>query len=198
MSDFVTFARSTDLYRRLCATFTSPEGNLLELTEEDTVEAQVEFLRWALACAKPTRLIEIGTHKGFFGYLLSLILDSAELHTFDVDPASGTASEILNQNQTHIKCVFHEGDSRLTFPHCQYRAQFAWVDGGHFTDMVLSDLLQCYRLRVPWVAIDDTVYATVREAVDYVCIHTPYEAVSNPFIGNDRRKAMLLRLTEKG
>jgi hypothetical protein len=53
--------------------------------------------------------------------------------------------------------------------------------------------LQCYRLGVPLVAVDDTTFPSVRTAVDYVVEHFPFTVLPNPFAAEDRRGALLLQ-----
>jgi len=60
MSLFLARARETPLYRELCALLGTEDGNLLERTGETVAEAQIEFLRWALARARPRVVLEVG------------------------------------------------------------------------------------------------------------------------------------------
>ena len=195
MTLFLDYARSTDLYRQLCRLPGSGDGNLLESTDDATAEAQTEFLRWALRRAAPHVVLEIGTNKGLFGYFLALVLRDVELHTLDCRPSAAQAVEVLNREQTHVRCFFHEGDSRVILPALELTPQFAWVDGNHATDAAISDLLQCYRMKVPFVALDDTAYASVRHALEYILDHTPYRELPNPFTPHDTRRAVLLGLS---
>jgi hypothetical protein len=193
MGLFLDYVRSTDLYRQLCELPATGEGNLLERTDDTTAEAQAEFLRWALALARPTVLLETGTNKGLFAYLVSLLLEGVKIHTLDVVPAAGRAVALLNERQDRVRCVFHAGDSRVTLPTLAIRPQFAWLDGGHATDVALSDLRQCHRLGVPYVAVDDTAYPSVWQAVEQALAELPYELVPNPYARHDSRGAVLLR-----
>jgi predicted O-methyltransferase YrrM len=192
MPFFLDYARSTPLYRQLCATPATSEGNLLEATDEQTAEAQTEFLRWALNLARPQVILETGTNKGLFGYLMSLVCRDVVLHTFDVHPGAAQAVQTLNSMQSNVSCLFHEGDSRATLRELRIAVQFAWIDGGHVFDVALSDLQQCYRLQVPYIAVDDTSYTCVRQAVNHLLEHTRYREVPHPFLQHDSRKAILL------
>jgi hypothetical protein len=194
MSLFLKYARATDLYRALCRVPASAEGNLLGSTDDTTAEAQVEFLRWALLQAAPRVVLETGTHQGHFGYLLSLVARGVTLHTCDVNPHAAQAVTLLNAGQANMACVLHEGDSRVTLPALDVPAQFAWIDGGHDTPVAVSDLIQCQRLRIPYVALDDTAYPPVQAALAHCLRHTAYTLVPNPFADHDQRKAVLLRL----
>lgn len=197
MNSFLDYAQSTDLYRALCQCGASGDGNLLERTDEPTAAAQIEFLRWAFQLSTPKVVLETGTNKGLFGYLLSLIGRGITLHTFDCDPRSAEAVALLNRSQKNVQAQFYAGDSRETVRSFSKRVDFAWVDGGHDGAIALSDLLNCYRLRVPYVAVDDTAFPSVAGAVEYLIGHAPYELIGNPFRSQDRRGALLLRLDEE-
>ena len=105
------------------------------------------------------------------------------------------ASRQSNAGQANVSCVFYEGDSRDTLTGLETPVQFAWIDGGHDTPSVRSDLQHCRRLRVPFVALDDTAYPTVRAALDDFLRQTAYTLVPNPYGDQDRRQAVLLRLS---
>jgi hypothetical protein len=195
MSLFLDHVRSTDLYKELCRLSATDDGNLLEHTSDEVAEAQTEFLRWALLLARPKVIVETGTNKGLFGYLVSLLLQDIVLHTLDIHPGAAQAVKTLNAAQTKVSCIFYEGDSRVTFPQLQIHADFAWLDGGQQHDVILSDLLQCCRLQIPYVAVDYGAYPSVGKAVAYTLDHFPYTAVPNPFAANDSRGPLLLHLS---
>jgi hypothetical protein len=96
--------------------------------------------------------------------------------------------------QKDVSAVFYPGDTRLTLKQANVGAQFAWIDGGHDADIPLNDLMQCFRLRIPFVAVDDTTYPSVNGAVKYMLENTPYKNLGNPFVEHDRRNALLLHL----
>jgi Methyltransferase domain len=196
MGHFLNYARSTDLYRQLCRSSILEDGNLLERTDDLTAEAQTEFLRWALTLAAPAVILETGANKGLFAYLLSLLTCNVTLHTFDVQPAAAQAIDLVNRSQQNVVVYFHLGDTRRTLAEFDESVQFAWIDGGHETDVAISDLVNCYRLRIPFVAVDDTAYSSVQSAVDYLRQHAPYVLIENPFRRYDGRGAVLLRLSE--
>src|ERR1700736_3604350 len=103
MSLFFSYARSTDLYRKLCAIPANEDGNLLERTNAEIGEAQIEFLRWALHLARPKVIFETGTNKGMFAYLVSLLLQEVTVHTCDIHPASAGAIDLLNADQQSFR-----------------------------------------------------------------------------------------------
>jgi predicted O-methyltransferase YrrM len=196
MNLFAEYARGTELYRQLCGVSDSPHGNLLEHTGDQTADAQIEFLRWALHRANPKLIIETGTNKGLFAYLVSLICRDVTIHTFDADARAGVAVELINKAQKNVHVIFHKGDSRRTLAASNVEAEFAWIDGGHEGDVPLKDLMECYRLAVPYVAVDDTVCPDVGDAVQHLTEHSPYRTIVNPFQQHDKRKAVLLQLGE--
>jgi len=194
---FVEHVRNTALYRRLIALPSSEHGNLLHRTDDTIAEAQTEFLRWAIASARPDKVLETGTCNGMFGCFLCALPVQVELHTFDSDPRGAAAVQEINRSGSGVRAEFHCGDSRETLWGLAGDFGFAWVDGGHEDDIPMSDLLNCHRLRIPWLAVDDTVIPTVRRAVEYLTAHVPYREVPNPFAYCDRRRAVLLRREDK-
>ena len=48
-----------------------------------------------------------------------------------------------------------------------YRIDFAWIDGGHSFETCISDLINCARLKIFTIAIDDYKWVgDVKKAVD--------------------------------
>ncbi len=189
---FLDHLRSTPLYRALCAVHDSPEGNTLELIDPLTAEAQIEFHRWALSMAAADRILEIGHNKGMYGLLLAHCRPGVALTAIDGNPHAAKAAELLNEDG-RITVTFQCGDSQKVLPKLRFKFGLAWVDGGHQREVALSDLRQCSRLAIPWVAVDDTAYPTVADAVADWLAKAPYEEVLNPYLAHDSRKARLYR-----
>ncbi len=193
MGLFLDYVRSQPLYKELCTLTDSPHGNLLERTSDATAEAQTEFLRWALNLSHAVTIIETGTNKGMFGCLLSVIAyRGVLLSTIDQWDQSFRATQAI-KDSGQIAIRFHHGDSRKCLAAFKQTANFAWIDGGHEGDVPLSDLLNCHRLRVPYVAVDDTVEPDVGAAVQNVIDRGLYEIIPNPFAAHDKRNAVLLK-----
>jgi hypothetical protein len=93
--------RADPLYPALCATFEATEGNLLELTEDDTAVQQLATIRWALATHGPDTPIvsvaEVGFHKGFFALVLRHLLPDRYLDYFtcDIKVGSQAAADVF-------------------------------------------------------------------------------------------------------
>jgi prepilin-type processing-associated H-X9-DG protein len=199
MSLFLDYLRSLPIYQELCAVHDSDEGNTLELVDDTTAEAQVEFHRWALGLVRANNsnsvnTLEIGTNKGMFGLLLWQVDPLAGLYTIDVNSRAGDAARLLNHSGLDVE--FECGDSAVILPvlkYCGKHFNYAWVDGHHGCDEALADLMGCDRLKISWVAVDDTVYETVATAIERWLAAAPYEEVLNPFLEHDTRKARLYR-----
>lgn len=196
MSLFLDYLRSLPIYQELCAVHDSDEGNTLELVDDTTAEAQVEFHRWALSMVRAENpegieVLEVGTNKGMFGLLLWHIDPLAGLYTIDVNPRSEQAAKSLCTAGLDVS--FECGDSAVLLPTITGWFEYAWVDGHHGEDEALADLMGCDRLKIPWVAVDDTVYETVAAAIERWLAAAPYVEVSNPFLAHDTRQARLYR-----
>ena len=131
------------------------------------VRSQVNFLASIVKATQPKRILEIGTYTALFCYAMHLCNDSVTIDTFGDLPESQKAVDLLNVTSgPYIR--YHLGDSRETLRVFSpgYRIDFAWVDGGHSYTVCLSDLTQCKRLGIPFIAVDDYKWSlTVREAV---------------------------------
>ena len=51
------YLRSTEVYRALTANDLNSEGNLLQITDDRTSEAQIELIRYAVALADPRNIL---------------------------------------------------------------------------------------------------------------------------------------------
>lgn len=199
MSMFVEYARSTELYKALCLSMDSPHGNLLERTSDETAEAQTEFLRWAFRLATPKNFIETGTNKCFFSYLVWLTCPGAHIHTFDINTDCEKPALAIQDAVRLPRVIFHLGDTRSTLSEWKVPADFAWIDGGHEFNVAISDLLNCARLGIPYIAVDDMIdahepgWTEVKMAVEHFIAMTCYRLHPNPFAAHDSRGAVLLR-----
>jgi hypothetical protein len=192
---FLDYLRGTDTYKQLCAVHDSNEGNTLEIIDERTAEAQIEFHRWALSLAMVAdfggKFLEIGHNKGMWALLVSHLYRTAYIDAIDENPLSAKVAEIVMAD-SDVFINFIKGRSCEVFP-VSGKYNYAWVDGGHDFDTALCDLDQCDRLKIPWVAVDDTAYDSVSNAVAAWLSKAPYEEIPNPFIAADARQARLYR-----
>lgn len=192
---FLDYLRNQPIYHQLTQVHNTNEGNLLEITDQRTAEAQIEFMRWAIRQVKGSNFLEIGTNKGLWGFLLSHIRNIAYLTTVDVNPDSERAAEILKAS-TLNQVLFINGSSIEVLPTLtpgDY--DFLWLDGNHNYDYTLQDLRNAVDLRIPFIAIDDTNMGSVQQAINDWLQTTQivYHEVVNPFIQYDSRKVRLYK-----
>ncbi|MFC0213923.1 class I SAM-dependent methyltransferase [Paenibacillus chartarius] len=194
------YLRSQDSFRTLVSLHPSPEGNILEFTDAETASAQIEFFRYIIASLQPTKILETGTNKALFAYLLSHILPKpATLYTFGLEPESGKCVNYLNSIQNKLQIKFYQGDSKQTLPHFHEQGiEFAWVDGGHDEVTAYSDIVNCVRLNIPYIAIDDLRHSPHLQAVVQRVLneYPNYKYGENPFYHKDSRGAVLIVRSE--
>lgn len=185
--------RSTETYKNLCEIQTSDEGNLLQtLVNVKTANAQISFFNYALNRIKDEDvegcLLEVGTNRGFFGYIASAILGKRTLHTFDINMESSKVVPILSK--VGMDVIFNCGDSTKILN--DYRIDepvaFAWIDGGHNYEEAISDLRNAARLGAKYIAVDDIKFFAGKVNVayiDFLTEHPEYINIDNPYWEHD-------------
>ena len=196
--------RSTPIYQMLCGVHTSPEGNLLEnIISIETSTAQISFFKYALNIIKHQNiegcLLEVGTNKGFFGYIASIILGQRTLHTIDLNMESSKVVPILAKMGMDV--IFNYGDSTQILN--EYKIDepvvFAWIDGGHKYEEALSDLRNAARLGAKYIALDDVKFfqGHVNTAyIDFLTEHQEYINIDNPYWEKDEVGIAWCKLTD--
>jgi len=111
---YVQYLREQPLFHQLAGSYETVEGNLLERADEHTTAAQIEALRYAINLARPQSILEAGTGKSMFGYILSHLTQGVTLYTFDGDPRCVAGVELLNAVQTNVRVVLTLGDTKQT------------------------------------------------------------------------------------
>lgn len=193
---FIDHLRAQELFRRLADSYETVEGNMLERADPRTTAAQVEAISFAVRLARPRVVLETGTGKSLFGYLLSHLARDITLHTFDGDPRAARGVELLNAGQPNVRSVFARGDTKQTLPNFGGRGiDLAWIDGGHDEVTALNDLRHAARLGTSLIAIDDarTMPGVARAVVRLVEERDDYEPFPNPFYAHDARGILFLR-----
>ncbi len=185
------YIRSLPAYTKLINVHKTGEGNLLELTDTSTAEAQISFFIWAVGQSNAFDVLEIGTNKGLWGLLLSVIRPDIGLTTIDINHDSAKAADILIEETNLEYITFFRGSSMGILPALHTRFDFAWSHGNHNYEYALSDLRHCAQLDIPYIAIDDTNMKSVADAVKTFLAEGVYKEIENPFIGRDSRKARL-------
>jgi len=193
---FVNSLREQALYRQLASTYETVEGNLLERADDRTTAAQIEALRYFIHVARPQRVLETGTGKSMFGYVLSHLVHRVTLYTFDGDHRCAAGVALLNAVQTNVQAVFTLGDTKQTLPTFDVDGiGLAWIDGGNDEATALNDIQQAMRLGIPFIAVDDArTMPEVAAAIDHALqAHPAYVRLANPFYDHDARGMVYLR-----
>lgn len=196
--------KSTEIYRMLCQIQNSGHGNLLEdILNLETSRAQISFFKYALNIIKNQNiegcLLEVGTNKGFFGYIASTILGQRTLHTIDLNMESSKVVPILAKMGMNV--IFNCGDSThiLNDYKIDEPVAFAWIDGGHKYEEALSDLRNAARLGAKYIALDDVKFfqGHVNVAyIDFLTEHQEYMNIDNPFWEKDDVGIAWCKLTD--
>jgi predicted O-methyltransferase YrrM len=193
---YVNYLREQKLFHQLAGSYETVEGNLLEQADEHTTAAQIEALRYAINLARPQSILEVGTGKSMFGYILSHLTQGVTLYTFDSDPRCATGVELLTAAQTNVRVVLTLGDTKQTLQAVDIRGlDFAWIDGGRDEVTALNDIRHAIRLGSPLIAINDArTIPEVAHAIDCALhAHPEYVRLANPFYAHDARGIIFLR-----
>ena len=184
--------QNSEVFRKMSTAFEDGRGNLLDISDEQTMQAQVAYLTHLIRTIRPNKVLEVGTNKGMFGLLLAHLRSESSLDTFDINHESSTS---LKHLQPFYNVRFFFGDSKEILSLYNDTADFAWIDGGHATDVVLSDLRNMNRLKVPFIALDDCKLDEVKESIDTFVQESGYSIRVNPWWDDDPRGILLLRRT---
>jgi len=139
------------------STFYYDSGNVAG--DLDSMRVQVLSHIEALEEIKPKRILEIGTHKAQYCYLVKKVIPEVKIVTFCIDSSSQTCVDMVNEYYGENFIEFHCGDSVKILSDYNTEESFdlAWVDGGHSYEVALSDLSNCARLGIKTILLDDTV-----------------------------------------
>lgn len=188
------------LYTALTTSHASPEGNLLQYSDNATAAAQCATIAWAVQqyAPRPRVVVETGTNKCLFALLLTHVLPVEhrwELHTIDINPEAGRAVLALNAALRGVNATFYAGDSRAVLPRVlrTVAPDLAWVDGDHTAAGCLADLLALDAARVPLILVDDArLLPEVAEALYHFLAEAPYAAAHSPYAEADSRGIAVL------
>lgn len=143
----------------------SGEGNLLIYNNNDIKNNQLEFLTNHFKQINPASILEVGTNCSCFAYYIHHILPKAKLITLGIDEWSEKFVHYLNNVYgSYINFVL--GDSRVTLKEISATIDLAWIDGCHTPDCLMSDLVECVRLNIEHIFIDDYEYRPISDTVE--------------------------------
>lgn len=136
-------------------------GALFRNPNEHSRDMQIDFLSSILTGISAKNIIETGTEAAMFSYLVKCTIPQAKVTTFGMFNPTGDKRELACTdflNKTFGDYInFIEGDSKSTLSQYQSETpiEFAWIDGGHDRNTLYQDLLNCERLKIPHVCVDD-------------------------------------------
>jgi hypothetical protein len=140
---------------------------------------------------KPEYILEVGTELGHFCCFCKLILPDCTIVTLGIQNKSKQATDFLNKLYGNYITYLH-GDSKVILPQTKTdkAITFAWVDGGHDYNTAYSDLINCDKLGVTNIFVDDFVgIKEVNKAVyDFIKNFPMYKIVdtNNTKLDDDR------------
>lgn len=148
----------------------SQEGSLFN-NDSSEILLQTNFIQNIIAMIQPENVVEIGTNKGFFSYFVSQYNVIKHIDTFDIEIFSDEAVAMINKENRNSKIKFYHGNSKQTFTNFvpEYQIQLAYIDGCHDYDICLCDLINCDRLEIKNILVDDYNIKSVKKAGDNFC-----------------------------
>lgn len=149
--------------------FDHHEGCSFGWKSVDSLLAQIIFHEKVINEIQPKVVLEVGTYKSMYPYFLKTNLPGVIVHTFGINEESKKCVDLVNQYFKENFTTFYVGDSTQTlkkFDPDDITFDMAWVDGGHTYDVAYSDLINCARLEIPEILIDDVDMSEVRRALN--------------------------------
>lgn len=136
----------------------SLEGSTFNWYDISNLKLQVKFQEKCLKEIKPNNIIEVGTHKSHYPYLVKVNLPKVKVTTFGIDEKSEECVRIVNEHFGEDFITFYLGDSMETFSAFNSEEKFdlAWIDGYHSFEHTYSDLQNCSRLGIENILVDDS------------------------------------------
>ena len=141
---------------------------------EEGMITQIEFLEKICNTFKPEYIVETGTNKGFFSYVILSILNkykkSITIETFDLASWSANAINILNNYFTDHKIIFHlcgfgGSEETLKYFNPTKNIDLFFIDGDHGYSGCSADIKHAIRLNSSLILIDNTNYPNVRQSI---------------------------------
>lgn len=185
------------IIKELISVASSNEGALLNNPSSMGKLEQLNFFFNLFLEIKPKRIIEIGTNKGLFDLFVLHNFPDTIIYTCDLVPFSLKAVEILLKIFPQ-KIFFENVKSTDYFKKFDpsIPIDFAWVDGGHNYSNCLEDLINCAKLKIRAICVDDyRMLPEVNKAMTTFLSSYPYKITKTSEKIDDRGIALLERTT---
>lgn len=159
-----------EFLEKLFQSFPHPEGS----TFADgwvvvTKEGKNDVHKRALEKFRPKRVLEFGTHKAEYAYLLKVLNPKTEeLVTVCQLPESKQCVDLVNEYFGGNFIKFIEGRIPEVWETETLEGSFdlGWLDAGHCYDLALGDLRKMRDLGIPVILMDDSDMESVQLAMD--------------------------------
>lgn len=158
-----------DFLNELYIQFDHHEGCSFGWRTVDALLSQILFHEKTVESLNPKTVLEVGTYKAMYPYFLKKNISDVKVYTFGIDEGSQKCVDLVNKYFNEEFVSFTLGDSRETLSEFDPKDivfDLAWVDGGHTYDVAYSDLINCARLEVPEILIDDVDMHEVKSALN--------------------------------
>lgn len=166
--------KTNPVIQKLFSVSDSGEGSLYHNSDPE-IDAQTDFIAEVIEYLRPMRILEIGTHKGFFGHFILSNWNHIAIDTCDIAPWSADAVKILKEAFPVAEINFTLGDSGEVVKNYSKRAGLAWVDGYHDEKKTLSDLQVVEEKKIGNILVDDFYMRCTQNAVFRFCLeHQDY------------------------
>jgi hypothetical protein len=151
-------------------------GALLYNFNTNSITKQHKCIYSILRNINAQYVLETGTESGMFCYFAKCVNPNIKIVTFGMNEGCNETGDMRSKkctdflNNTFGEYIqYIEGDSRVTLTNfnTDKKIDFAWIDGGHTSDILMKDLKNSQRLNIPHICIDDyNMVPEVRETVE--------------------------------
>jgi len=153
--------------------FDHSEGGLFNWRTAENMVHQLKFHKKYLQKIQPKYILEIGTFKGFYSYVVKKEIPEVKVYTFGINEESQLCVDAINELYGENFITFFPGDSLETLTSFDnpddIPFDMAWVDGGHSYECAISDLVNCGKLGIENILIDDCDMGQVTAALRDFC-----------------------------
>jgi hypothetical protein len=163
--------------------------------EEEMMKLQMNFIIKTLKNLNPNIILETGTNKANFVFLVKSILPKCTIHTFDLHEWCQYKVDAVKEYFKADDIYFYKGDTTQTLKDSKLKNisfELAYVDGGHSYSVALSDLIHCANLNIKYIMVDDyNMLPEVKSAVDDFCKNNSYKIIDHCLQNNSRGIVLL-------
>ena len=165
--------------------------------EKDMMMSQMQFIIDCLTEIKPKTVLETGTNKANFVFLVKSIIKNCKIFTFDIHSWCGDKVDLVKKYFNVDDIIFICGDTRKTLFDISLKTNkfdLALVDGGHEYAIALNDLNGCAELKIPYILVDDyNMLEEVRNAVNFFIANKKYRIIKSNLENNSRGIVLLYK-----